>query len=158
MQEAAGRVYKEMYYKEYDHFRAMAQPFMRATALWNRTSGRHGACWALRSICPPGTPSSVPWQGSRRAAMSAWCWSMVRRRHSLSTVSTLEAERAARRARFMAAARRPIGYHAHALYHAVPRLAPGIEVQRKPVIAAGEFVWGDVLITAGYPEGMPCSR
>ena len=31
-------------------------------------------------------------------------------------------------------------------------------MQRKPVIAAGEFVWGDVLITAGYPEGMPCSR
>ena len=27
MQEAAGRVYKEMYYKEYDHFRAMAQLF-----------------------------------------------------------------------------------------------------------------------------------
>jgi hypothetical protein len=31
-------------------------------------------------------------------------------------------------------------------------------VQRKPVIAAGEFVWGDVLITAGYPEGTPCSH
>jgi hypothetical protein len=44
------------------------------------------------------------------------------------------------------------------LYHTVPRLAPGVQVQRKPVIAAGEFVWGDVLITAGYPEGMPCSR
>jgi hypothetical protein len=44
------------------------------------------------------------------------------------------------------------------LYSAVPRLAPGIEVQRKPVIAAGEFIWGDVLLTAGYPEGMPCSR
>ena len=27
MQAAAGRVYKEMYYKEYDHFRAMAQLF-----------------------------------------------------------------------------------------------------------------------------------
>jgi hypothetical protein len=31
-------------------------------------------------------------------------------------------------------------------------------VQRKPVLAAGEFVWGDVLVTAGYPEGLPCSR
>ena len=44
------------------------------------------------------------------------------------------------------------------LYRTVPRLATGVEVQRKPVIAAGEFVWSDVLITTGYPEGMPHSR
>jgi hypothetical protein len=39
----------------------------------------------------------------------------------------------------------------------VPRLAAGVAVQRKPVLAAGEFVWGNVLVTAGYPEGLPCS-
>jgi hypothetical protein len=30
-------------------------------------------------------------------------------------------------------------------------------VQRKPVLGAGEFVWGYVLRTSGYPEGTPCS-
>ena len=44
------------------------------------------------------------------------------------------------------------------LYRTVPRLATGVEVQRKPVIAAGEFVWSDVLITTGYPEGILHSR
>jgi hypothetical protein len=39
----------------------------------------------------------------------------------------------------------------------VPRLATGVAVQRKPVLAAGEFVWGQVLLTSGYPEGTPCS-
>jgi hypothetical protein len=72
-------------------------------------------------------------------------------------VRTVEADRAARRARLAAA-------HTHtdltrtALYRAVPHLAAGVEVQRKPVLAADEFVWGNVLITAGYPEGLPCSR
>lgn len=46
------------------------------------------ACWALWTICPPGTRLSVPGQDSRRVAMSGWCWSMVRRPPSLSTVST----------------------------------------------------------------------
>ena len=31
-------------------------------------------------------------------------------------------------------------------------------MERKPVLAEGEFVWGYVLTTAGYPEGTPCSR
>ena len=76
----------------------------------------------------------------------------------VDSVHAVEAERAARQARFMAAARSNPDITRTLLYHAVPRLATGIEVQRKPVIAAGEFVWGDVLITAGYPEGMPCSH
>jgi hypothetical protein len=43
------------------------------------------------------------------------------------------------------------------LYQAIPHLADGVTVQRQPVLAAGEFVWGHVLITAGYSEGTPCS-
>jgi hypothetical protein len=45
-----------------------------------------------------------------------------------------------------------------AFYRAVPRLAAGVRVEHKPILAAGEFVWGDALITAGYPEGVPCSH
>jgi hypothetical protein len=32
-----------------------------------------------------------------------------------------------------------------------------VGVERQPVLAEGEFVWGYVLTTAGYPEGTPCS-
>src|SRR3712207_2307311 len=51
----------------------------------------------------------------------------------------------------------PAGDGQSPLYAAVPRLAPGVRVERKPVVADGEFVWGQVLTTAGYPEGTPCS-
>ncbi|MEE3248321.1 MAG: hypothetical protein VX264_01090, partial [Chloroflexota bacterium] len=40
---------------------------------------------------------------------------------------------------------------------AVPRLTEGIQVQRKPVLAEGEFVQGHVLNTVSQPEGVPCS-
>ena len=40
---------------------------------------------------------------------------------------------------------------------AIPRLAPGTLTQRKPVLGAGEFVWGTVLTTVSQPEGTPCS-
>jgi hypothetical protein len=39
----------------------------------------------------------------------------------------------------------------------VPRLDTGIKVKRTTVLAEGEFVWGYVLCTTGYPEGTPCS-
>lgn len=39
----------------------------------------------------------------------------------------------------------------------VPILAPGVRVERKPVIADGEFEWGHVLTTPGRSEGIPCS-
>ncbi len=45
-----------------------------------------------------------------------------------------------------------------ALLAAVPRLAPGAVVERKPVVAEGEFVWGHVLTTPDRAEGMPCSE
>ncbi len=106
MQEAAGHVYKDLYYKEYDHFREHGQAPMQF----------------------------------------------------VDSVHRVEAERTARRARLAAVVRSHADITRTPLYHAVPRLATGIQVQRKPVIAAGEFVWGDVLITAGYPEGVPCSR
>jgi hypothetical protein len=76
----------------------------------------------------------------------------------VDSVHAVEAERTARRARLAALARSSPDISPTALYQTVPRLAAGVEVQRKPVLAAGEFMWGDVLITAGYPEGVPCSR
>ena len=72
-------------------------------------------------------------------------------------VHLVESERTARRTQ-LAAALGPADSRQTSLYRSVPRLADGVRVERKPVLAAGEFVWGYVLTTAGYPEGTPCSR
>ena len=69
MQEAAGRVYKEMYYRNMTTSALWPSCFMRATAL-------ESYFWEARRLLgaeehlSPRTPSFVPWQGSRRAAMS----------------------------------------------------------------------------------------
>ena len=159
MHEAAGRVYKEMYYKEYDHFRAMAQLFYSSNRtvesyFWEarrqlgaaaHLSPRHAFIRAVAGQPPRGYERVVLEHGQAPTPF-------------VDSVHVVEAERTARRAQFMAVARSHPDITRTSLYHAVPRLAHGIAVQRKPVIAAGEFVWGDVLTTAGYPEGMPCSR
>ncbi|HEY5868247.1 MAG TPA: FAD-dependent oxidoreductase [Candidatus Tectomicrobia bacterium] len=159
MHEAASRVYKEMYYKEYDHFRAMAQLFYSSNRtvesyFWEarrrlgaaaHLSPRHAFIRAVAGQPPRGYERVVLEHGQAPTQF-------------VDSVHVVEAERTARRAQFMAVARSHPDITRTSLYHAVPRLAPGITVQRKPVIAAGEFVWGDVLTTAGYPEGMPCSR
>ncbi len=42
-------------------------------------------------------------------------------------------------------------------YHLVPHLARGVRLERKLVIADGEFVWGNVIATSSWPEGTPVS-
>jgi hypothetical protein len=68
----------------------------------------------------------------------------------------VESERAARRAQ-LAAALNQTDFRHTKLYQGVPRLDSRVKVERRPVLAEGEFVWGYVLRTAGYPEGTPCS-
>lgn len=159
MQEAAGRVYKELYYKEYEQFRAMAQLFYSSNRtvesyFWEarrllgaeeHLSPRHAFIHAVAGQPPRGYERVVLEHGTAPTQF-------------VESVRTVEAERAARRARLAAVVRSHTDITRTPLYHAVPRLAIGVQVQRKPVIAAGEFVWGDVLSTAGYPEGVPCSR
>jgi flavin-dependent dehydrogenase len=159
MQEAAGRVYKEMYYKEYDHFRAMAQLFYASNRtvesyFWEarrllgaaeHLSPRHAFIRAVAGQPPRGYERVVLEHGQAPAQF-------------IDSVHAIETERTARRARLATMVRPDADITCTPLYRAAPRLAPGVQVQRKPIIAAGEFVWGDVLITAGYPEGMPCSR
>ena len=159
LQEAAGRVYKELYYKEYDHFRSMAQLFYSsnrtvASYFWEarrllgveeHLSPRHAFIRAVAGQPPRGYERVVLEQGQAPAQFVA-------------SVQAVEAERAERRARLAVLAGSSPDITRTPLYQAVPRLAAGVAVQRKPVLAAGEFVWGDVLITAGYPEGVPCSR
>jgi flavin-dependent dehydrogenase len=151
MREAAGQVYKELYYKEYDHFRAMAQLFYAS----NRTVDSY--FWEARRLL--GAPEALsprhafirgvagqPPRGYERVVLDQG--------HApdefVDSLRLVESERVERRKRWEQGLTR--------LYEAVPQLAADVHVQRKPVIAAGEFVWGDVLINASYPEGLPCSR
>ena len=151
MREAAGQVYKEMYYKEYDHFRAMAQLFYAS----NRTVDSY--FWEARRLL--GAPEALsprhafirgvagqPPRGYERVVLDQG--------HApdafVDSLRLVESERVERGQRWEQGLTR--------LYEAVPQLAADVHVQRKPVIAAGEFVWGDVLINASYPEGLPCSR
>lgn len=151
MQKAAGQVYKELYYKEYDHFRAMAQLFYAS----NRTVDSY--FWEARRLL--GAPETLsprhafirgvagqPPRGYERVVLDQG--------HAPDTfvdsLRLVESEREERRQRWEQSLTH--------LDEAVPQLAADVHVQRKPVIAAGEFVWGDVLINASYPEGLPCSR
>ena len=140
-----GRMYEQLYYKEYGHFRELARLFYSS----NRTADSY--FWEARRILdddPSLTPrqsfiqavAGQPPRGYERAVLS----------HGLApsafshSVATVESER--RR-------RQEIGFPPDARL----RLAEGVLLQRQPVLADGEFVWGYGLVTDGHPEGLPCS-
>ena len=157
LQEAAGHVYKELYYKEYEHFHAMAQLFYSSNRtvdsyFWTARqllgreailSPRHAFIHAVAGQPPRGYERAVLQQGEAPVQFQ-------------QSVALVEAERAARQQQWLAEHRADPSHHA--LFQGVPQCAEGVEAQRKPVLADGEFVWGYVLMTAGYPEGLPCSR
>src|SRR5581483_3158708 len=72
------------------------------------------------------------------------------------SVAAVQTGREARRERLKALSA-PGPHGESGIARAIFCLTPGARVERRPVLDAGEFVWGDVLITAGYPEGTPCS-
>jgi len=157
LQHPAGQVYKELYYKEYEHFHAMAQLFYSSNRtadsyFWTARqllgqesilSPRHAFIHAVAGQPPRGYERAVLEQGEAPAQFQ-------------QSVAQLEADRTARRQQWLAERRDDPAHQA--LLQSVPHRADGVEAQRKPVIADGEFVWGYVLLTAGYPEGLPCSR
>jgi hypothetical protein len=153
------RPLKRLYHKEYEQFHALVQLlyssnrtvesyFREARRLLGAEeplSPRHASIHAIAGQSSRGYERVVLEHGEAPTQF-------------VESVQTVEAERAVRRARLTAVAQSHTDITRTALYCAIPRLAPGVQVQRKPVIAAGEFMWGDVLITTGYPEGVPCSR
>lgn len=154
--KAAGHVYKALYYKEYEHFHAMAKLFYDS----NRTaesyfwaarrllgtddilSPRHAFIHAVAGQSPRGYERVVLTQGDAPPQF-------------VNSIRRVEAERETRREHLATA--RQADPSRETLLQSVPRLADGVTVQRQPVLADGEFVWGYVLTTAGYPEGLPCS-
>ena len=75
----------------------------------------------------------------------------------LASVDAAETDRAHRQAWLAMLQSGPEGVDS-LLLRAVPRLATGVSVTRKPVVGQGEFVWGQVVTTPGRPEGTPCSN
>ncbi len=157
MREPARKVYEELYLKEYNQFREMARLFYSSNRtagsyFWEarrllgeegHTSPRHSFIRAVAGQSPLGYERAVMARGEPPTAF-------------LSGVREAEVEYAARRAK-LAALRAAGGDPFVSPHHAVPRLAEGVGVERKPVIGEGEFVWGHVLITPWQPEGTPCS-
>ena len=156
MREAAGQVYRELYYKEYGHFREMASLFYSS----NRTSNSY--FWEARRILEADdlSPRHAFIQAVAGQPPGGYERVVLDRGEApteyLASVRTVERERAGRRERLEAIRLRD-GDKLSSLYNAVPFLAPSVKVERKPVIADGEFQWGYVITTSGRPEGIPCS-
>ena len=74
----------------------------------------------------------------------------------VASVGQVESERAQRET-LLTSFMTPDGVMHSVFYGAVPCLAPGVEVKRKPVLGKGRFDWGKVITTASLPEGTPCS-
>lgn len=149
----AGQVYKELYYRQYGHFRELAKLFYAS----NRSVESY--FWEARRIIGAGDSLSPrqafvqavagqPPQGYERVVLE----------HGeappgfVEGVRAVEHERAARQARATA-----LLSGGEALAGLVPVLAEGARLERKPVLGEGEFVWGLVLSTPARPEGTPLS-
>jgi flavin-dependent dehydrogenase len=152
MAQAAGRVYKDLYYRQYEHFRAMAQLFYAS----NRTIESY--FWEARRLLGQDDSGMTPREAFIQAVAGqsplGYERAVLDRGNApddfTREVQAVTAARAERRARLEAMG-------TEALRAATPRLAPGARVEQRPVLADGEFVPGQVLITTGYPEGTPCS-
>ena len=154
MAEEAGEVYQELYLKEYNQFREMARLFYSSNLsaesyFWearritnsDEYSPRHSFIQAVAGQPPRGYERVVLDRGQAPEEF-------------IESVRTVETERLARTQWLAALAADP---QRNQILNAVPRLAEGVQVQQKPVLAEGEFVPGQVLNTVSQPEGTPCS-
>lgn len=152
MREAAAGVYKDLYARQYGQFREMARLFYSS----NRTVESY--FWEARRLLGDDsdrTPRQAFLHAVAGQSPLGYERAVLERGRApdafVQEVRAVESGRAERRAWLEG----PAGVAA--LRCAVPRLAPGARAERRPVIADGEFVWGHVLVTTGYPEGTPCS-
>ncbi len=154
MAEEAGEVYQDLYLKEYNQFREMARLFYSSNLsaesyFWEARRitnsdeylPRHSFIQAVAGQPPRGYERVVLDRGQAPEEF-------------IESVRTVETERLARTQWLAALAADP---QRNQILNAVPRLAEGVQVQQKPVLAEGEFVPGQVLNTVSQPEGTPCS-
>ena len=155
--EAAAQIYQEMYLKEYNQFREMARLFYSSNLSANsyfwearrlmegssNFSPRHAFIRAVAGQPPKGYERAVLDRGQAPTDFVA-------------SVGAVEAERAERRELIAHFQSDGVSVEGR-IKRAVPKLARGVQVERKPVVGEGEFVWGYVVTTPDNPEGTPCS-
>ena len=153
MREPAGKVYQELYYQQYGHFREMAKLF------YSSNLSTDSYFWEARRLLAdePGlTPresfiravAGQPPQGYERVVLE--------RGHAprsfVDDVRSMESARATRTQEAHRVLTDPATIGTAIL---VP--APDMRVERKPVLGDGEFEWGVVVTTSARPEGVPLS-
>ena len=154
MADAAGQVYQELYLKEYNQFREMSRLF------YSSNLSAESYFWEARRITNSGEYSprhsfiqavaGQPPRGYERVVLDRG----QAPEEFIESVRAVESERLSRTRWLAALAADP---QRNQILNAVPRLAEGVQVQLKPVLAEGEFVQGHVLNTVSQPEGTPCS-
>ena len=155
LRDLAGDVYQELYYKEYNQFREMARLFYASNLtsdsyFWearritgeNEYTPRQSFIQAVAGQPPRGYERVVLDRGEAPAGFVA-------------SVRAVEGERTQRIQRIAGLRSDP---QRNQVLNAVPQLAEGVRVARRPVLGQGEFVWGYSLSAVSQPEGMPCSE
>ena len=155
LRDLSGEVYQELYYKEYNQFREMARLFYAS----NLTSDSY--FWEARRITGENeyTPrqsfiqavAGQPPRGYERVVLDRG----EAPADFVASVRAVEGERAQRITRVTGLRSDP---QRNQVLIAVPQLAEGVRVARRPVLGEGEFVWGYSLSAVSQPEGMPCSE
>ena len=149
---ASASVYRELYYREYAHFRELARLFYHS----NRTAESY--FWEARRIV-----GDVESGSDREAFVRAVAGQPARGYERavlgygqppvgfIQGLRQVEGTRVARRARLEGE------LSGEAIRRSVPRMSGGAALRRKPVVGEGEFQWGYVVTTPDRPEGIPCS-
>ena len=161
MAQAAAQVYQELYMKEYHHFREMVRLFYSS----NRTVDSY--FWEARRILEgqeggdSGLSARVSFIQAVAGQPPQGYERMVLERGAAPTefadsVRAVEEERARRESQIEDYLKGRNG-QPPTILAAVPRLRPGVRLDRKPIAGDGAFEWGHVLVTEGHPEGLPCS-
>ena len=157
MREPAAEVYTQLYMQQYHQFREMAALFYAS----NRTSDSY--FWEARRITQTtedvspreafiAAVAGQPPQGYERVVLERG----EAPPDFVEGVTAVETERAQRDAEMSALidaawpSRSP-------MLEAVPVLASGVTLARKPVIGDGRFEWGAVISSPSRPQGAPIS-
>jgi flavin-dependent dehydrogenase len=157
MREPAAEVYTQLYMQQYHQFREMAALFYAS----NRTSDSY--FWEARRITQTSDDVSPreafiaavagqPPQGYERVVLEKG----EAPTDFVEGVATVEAERA-RRDTEMARLIDSAWPDRSPMLNAVPTLADGVTLARKPVIGDGQFEWGAVIASTARPQGAPIS-
>ncbi len=157
MREPAAEVYTQLYMQQYHQFREMAALFYAS----NRTSDSY--FWEARRITQSSDDVSPreafiaavagqPPQGYERVVLEKG----EAPPDFVEGVAAVEAARARRDAE-MARLIDSAWANRSPMLKAVPTLANGVELVRKPVIGDGQFEWGAVISSPSRPQGAPIS-